>query len=215
MTYANPEQPVLRTPSFRPTPCPRADRKVLTRFAADSVNEIVMSSILPADSQGTLVRGAMSYNHCASPTRKTSCQRVFHRQQTAQLLSRNVDRLRPAGRISRNPLIPPPTRKLTDEPLGHLQSMGASVRLKTCGLHNVVRHGEMEAHPGFLPRTAGLASHAQPPLRRRFLLRCWRKCPQTGDLPPHSLGGEIDVSGRGSATNGKAQRALRQLGIAP
>src|SRR3569833_1062124 len=46
MTYANPEQPVLRTPSFRPTPCPRADKKVLTRFAADSVNEIAISTIL-------------------------------------------------------------------------------------------------------------------------------------------------------------------------
>src|SRR6185312_12795697 len=43
MTYANPEQPVLRTPSRSPTPCPRADRKVFTRFAADSVSEIAIT----------------------------------------------------------------------------------------------------------------------------------------------------------------------------
>src|SRR5882724_8210165 len=44
MTYAKPEQPVLRTPRRRPTPCPRDTRNVLTRVAADSVREIAIVS---------------------------------------------------------------------------------------------------------------------------------------------------------------------------
>src|ERR1700704_4287033 len=44
MTYAKPEQPVLRTPRRRPTPCPRDTRNVLTRLAADSVREIAIVS---------------------------------------------------------------------------------------------------------------------------------------------------------------------------
>src|SRR5882724_5091067 len=44
MTYAKPEQPVLRTPRRRPTPCPRETRNVLTRLAADSVREIAIVS---------------------------------------------------------------------------------------------------------------------------------------------------------------------------
>src|SRR5882724_2267693 len=44
MTYAKPEQPVLRTPRRRPTPWPRDTRNVLTRSAADSVREIAIVS---------------------------------------------------------------------------------------------------------------------------------------------------------------------------
>src|SRR5437762_9334517 len=44
MTYAKPEQPVLRTPRRRPTPWPRLLRNVLTRVAADSVREIAIVS---------------------------------------------------------------------------------------------------------------------------------------------------------------------------
>src|SRR5579864_6475867 len=43
MTYAKPEQPVLRTPRRRPSPRPRESRKVLTRVAADSVRDMAIA----------------------------------------------------------------------------------------------------------------------------------------------------------------------------
>src|SRR6185312_11070645 len=47
MTYANPEQPVLRTASLRPSPDPREARNVRTRLAAASVSEMAILNFDP------------------------------------------------------------------------------------------------------------------------------------------------------------------------
>ena len=62
-------------------PCPRAAMNVLTRWAADSVREIVMSSILPL----------------LGPVPGTVRERIFDHQQASEFLGRYGERLGPLG----------------------------------------------------------------------------------------------------------------------
>src|SRR6266702_7309529 len=80
MTYANPEQPVLRTPRRRPTPWPRDTRNVLTRLAADSVREI---AIVSADQ--------LRWNHSTPVTANAEGKPVPHlRPPAADRISRSA-----------------------------------------------------------------------------------------------------------------------------
>ena len=93
----------------------------------------------------------------AGPARKASQQRIFDHQQPAELLDRDRELLGPASRRPWRTVIPRPARKPAGQPIHHRQSMGAAVRLKTCGFHNAGPDSEVEADPGLLGGAAGLA----------------------------------------------------------
>src|SRR6516164_3347662 len=170
MTYAKPEQPVLRTPSRSPVPCPRAARKLLTRSAADSVSEILMVPHIlrhPVKSRAPLparayriARHAISRGPAAStPVREAGAQGIFDHQQPAEFLCRDTVCLRPPAWCAWNQLLTRPSAQLPAEPGGHLRSMRAGERLKACLLHSVAGDEEVKAHPGLLPASSRLAAH--------------------------------------------------------
>src|SRR5215469_17085736 len=169
MTYAKPEQPVLRTPSRSPVPCPRAARKLLMRSAADSVSEILIAprilrhpvksrSPLPARVHRIARRAISRGPRCLRPVREAGAQGVFDHQQPAEFLGRDVTGLRPPARCAGNQLIPRPPAQLAAQPRSHLRSMGAGEGLKTCLLHSVAGGEEVKAHPGLLPGASRLAT---------------------------------------------------------
>src|SRR3984957_7515156 len=89
MTYAKPEQPVLRTPKRKPTPVPRANKKLCTRCAADSVSDIA------------IVLGKISVSVFYADLRsrhKTGLQRIFDHEQPSKFLHRYSKRFGPLGR---------------------------------------------------------------------------------------------------------------------
>src|SRR6516164_1662103 len=118
MTYAKPEQPVLRTPSRSPVPCPRAARKLLTRSAADSVSEMLMDPRIlrhPVKSRSPLparvyriARRAISRG-ASTPVREAGAQRIFDHEQPAKFLGRDAQRLRPPAWCAWNQLLARPS----------------------------------------------------------------------------------------------------------
>src|SRR6516225_11506934 len=99
MTYAKPEQPVLRTPSRSPVPCPRAARKLLTRSAADSVSEMLMDPRI------------LMHPAASTPVREAGAQRIFDHQQPTKFLGWDAQCLRPSARCPWNQLLARPSRQ--------------------------------------------------------------------------------------------------------
>ena len=116
-------------------------------------------------------------------------QRIFDYQQTAEPVDRNAEGFCPAGRTPRDTFVLPAARKTIGQPLRHSHSMGATVRLKTCGFHSVTGDAEMETHPGVLTWPTGFADQrdravsegiprgdsGRDLLSRSLALRRWRE----------------------------------------
>src|SRR4051812_22569283 len=100
MVYAQPLQPLRRTPILRPTPWPRFSRKLRTRVAALLVNEI---AIIECPSLRPCRRAARARGRC-----------ILDPQQLAELLDRYVERSHELLRIHS----PRGLHRLTREPLG-------------------------------------------------------------------------------------------------
>src|SRR5215469_13498814 len=116
MTYAKPEQPVLRTPRRSPVPCPRAARKVLTRSAADSVSEMLIACpYFKAPREIALA--------ASRPVREAGTQGVFDQQQPAEFLDRKSALLRPQGRVAGDKRLPRPAAQLLAQPRPYIHSM--------------------------------------------------------------------------------------------
>jgi hypothetical protein len=71
---------------------------------------------------------------------KTSPYRVFHHEQPAEFLDRNTVCLRPFRRRSGLQGLAASAPQLLRNPCRYLQSMGATVRMKTGIFHNVIGH---------------------------------------------------------------------------
>src|SRR5215469_15778298 len=184
MTYAKPEQPVLRTPSRSPVPCPRAARKLLTRSAADSVSEML---IVP---------------RILTPVREAGAQGIFDHQQPAEFLGRDAMRLCPPAWCAWNQLLTRPSAQLPAQPRGHLRSMRAGERLKACLLHSVAGDEEVKAHPGLLPASPRLAAHdggcghrsAHRAMERRIERPgSGRECTQAGECLRHRAHRKVHI----------------------
>ena len=94
------------------------------------------------------------------PTPETSLYSIFDYQQTTEFLNRDAVVCRPICRGSWLQRTSISARKRVSHPGGYFQSMGASVRLKTGVLHNIVRDEQVKADPGVLTCSAGLAAHS-------------------------------------------------------
>ena len=120
------------------------------------------------------------------PARKTGQQRIFDRQQTAQLLGRDGKLPPPSWPDLPEDLRPASGQEAGRQPLRHSQSMGAAVRLKTCGFHNAGLDSEVESDPGFLPGAARLSAvrtNASPDGRRISALRRSARVPTPAKAP--------------------------------
>src|ERR1700733_15152498 len=155
MTYAKPEQPVLRTPRRRPIPVPRATRKLLTRCAADSVSDIDISF--------GKVSVSSFYNFLGAS--KTRLQRIFDHQQPPQFLHRHLERARPVGRLAQREALQGTARRASRDPSCHGQSMGAAVSLKTCISHTAASDSDVKANPSLSGGAAGLPGGDPGPLQ--------------------------------------------------
>src|ERR1700733_4007159 len=156
MTYAKPEQPVLRTPRRRPAAVARATRKLLTRCAADSVSDIDISFGKVSVSPFYNFLGAF----------KTRLQRIFDHQQPAQFLHRHLKGARPVGGRAERQGAQRSAGQVPREPRRYRQSMGAAVGLKTCISHSAFSDSEVEAHPGLCRGISRLPANDPRPLQR-------------------------------------------------
>jgi hypothetical protein len=81
---------------------------------------------------------------------KASPDCIFDHQQPAEFLDRDAVGFRPIRRGTRLQSFAAPAWQLLRHPSGHSQSMGATVRLKTGVLHNVIFDEQMKTNPRVL-----------------------------------------------------------------